>query len=275
MNNKSVLNKKQELKRIKMILEITNEIKKLENDIKKSKKNNIKATLLRSLMIFFRFQELIAPYVACLGISLGIFHLGGESPFVLNDVKVNLERKKEFDSLGNIRYEEMYDIFDEKGITVDYFGKWEKKDDIFYQREIKKYLLNQIDEDKVMEAINNNDVDLDSLLGVPESVKTEIKNNLTNEEIMSDAYLQAVLYDKTDDFIVIQENIERNVFMGFLCLISSLSLMIIPAYLRGKFSSFDFYACVRQINEKYPNVDKEQLIKKLELTKSNYDRLMR
>lgn len=278
-NNKSKqkrLKEKQRLEKKKMLLRMKKEIKKLEMEIKHSKISNSNIKALKALKISLRFGQLIAPYAVTAGIVIGGFSILGATPFYIDDHKKKLEMKKEFDSSGNIRYEQQYDAYENSKSTISYYGKWMSQTDGFYSRDVEIYSIGDITEEKIMKLVNQNNISsLQEVLGKPISKKIETKNNLTEKELTEGSYLQAIMYNEfEDDFIMVKESSGDNIGLTVVCLFITLLAEIIPLAWRS-FSHFDFGDCVKEIKRKHPAIDIEKLVKKLEIKRSNYDRLTR
>lgn len=278
-NNKNKQNRlaeKQRLEKKKLLLQMEKEIKELEMQIKHSRITNVKINTLKTLKISLRAGQLIAPFVVTVGITFGIFSIFGGTPFYRNKQKQNLNMMKEFDNLGNIRYEQQYEDYKELKGTISYYSKWMSSTDGFYSRDIKLYSIEDITEETIMKLINENNIgSLEEVLGEPILKKTETKNNLTEDELASDSYLQALMYSELEnDYIMVKESIGDNVLLTILWVVITLLAEIIPLWWREN-SDFDFGDCVSEIRRKHPALDVEELTKKLELRRANYNRLTR
>lgn len=270
-------NESQKLKRKKLLLQMQKEIDELEFQIKNSKSINLKLFLIRYFKVFLRSLQLFTPYFLTAGITFELFHLFGFTP-ILEDRRIQyLEIKKELDNFGNIRYEEQYDHFNDTKGTISYIGKWQKRQDNFYSREIKTYVTENFSKDITVNFLKNVDItSLDDIFGKPISQKTETKNNLTEEEINKDSYLQAVIYSKSsDDFIIVEESLDMNLFLTLGWIVVTVILESLPYVYRRDFSNFDFDECVEEIKMKYPYIDIDELFKKIKIKKDNYKRLMK
>lgn len=86
-----------------------------------------------------------------------------------------------------------------------------------------------------------------------------------------------MIYSKfDDDFIIVKESSSDNIGLTLICLVVTLLALKIPYMYRivGN-SRFDYGYCVEEIKRKHPTIDVEELTKKLEIKRSNYDRLTR
>lgn len=278
MNNKEILlSEKQQLKRKQMLLKMEKEMEELKNDIKISKKANLKNNMIRRLKISLRTGQLIAPYALTAGITFGTLNAFGLTPFIIDDRKQNLQIKTEMDSLGNISYFDQYSDFDSTIGTISYTSKWKEQSNGFYERKIKIYSTENIKESIITEIINDADItSLDEVFGAPISSGIETKNNLKDEEINANPFLQAIIYSESEnDFIVVKETATDDYAETSLWITSNLLFDLIIWIVRKKYSSFNYNECVDEIEKNYPLIDTKELTQKLKIRKNNYNRLTR
>ena len=275
-SNKKKLAEKQRLENKKMLLEMQKEIIELENKIKYSKIGNAKIYALRGLKIVLRTGQLIAPFVVTAGIVTGVFSVFGGTPFYRDKHKQKLEMMKEIDSLGNISYEQQYAKYSSAKRVIHYYSKWNFVEDNLYSRDIETYAIGDITEEQILKLINDDIESLRIVLGDPISKKKETKNNLSEEELQSAPLLEAVIHSKfDDDFIMVKESIDDNIGITLLWVLIVVLAEIVPILWRIDCSEFDYSSCIRRIKQNHPTIDVEELTKKIEIKRSNYDRLMR
>lgn len=182
-------------------LELKKEIKELE-----SQKRKIE--VLKALKNSAKIGHLIAPYAVSAGITFGIFSSLGMMPFTKNEHKKYLETMKEFDSYGNIRYEEQYDHFENVKNTIIFYDNWKLVNGM-YTRNIEIYDASKIDFLDIEEVVNNNNVK--NVLGNPTSTKIEIKNNVDEDELKKGSYLKAQVYNQfLDNYITVEETFKES-----------------------------------------------------------------
>ena len=145
------------------------------------------------MQLVLRTGQLIAPLVVTAGITIGGFAALGVTPFYRDKHKQKLEMMKELDSLGNIRYEQQYEEYANSSSVISYYSKWNFVEDNLYSRDIETYALGDITEEQILKLINDDVQSLREILGEPISKKKETKNNLTEEELQSDPFLQAMI----------------------------------------------------------------------------------
>jgi len=258
-----------------ILIQIKKEINELENQIKNVDRNRRKVKLLRFIQYILQTGRLIAPYIVASGIALGTFTFFGKTPFYRDSNKKYLEKMKEIDSLGNIRYEQQYDSYSNCFSVVNYYSEWKLMNDGFYFRTIEQYSAKDIEEKLISSLLSDNDnLSLQDILGKPISKKTELKNNLTEEELKRKSFVQYITYSKDGhNYILEEESIVDNI--GWT--ICYLTLLIFSEFLifsyRKIHSKFDYEQILLDIKEKYPYVNVEVLKKKIKIKKKNYERL--
>lgn len=246
------------------------DIKKLEEDIKNAKTKNQKVKALRGLKYSLRFLQLIAPYAVAAGIGLGAFHALGITPFIRDEHKKYLESENQFDSLGNVRYEEQYDNYKNAIASITYYGEWKKDDDGLYKRDIKKYANKKIDNDTIKEIVEKKDINsLEEIFGDPIARSVEKKNNITEEELNKKAYLQATTYSKDkDDFIIVTEDLATNIGTTILFLVVLILLEVGTLSYREQLTSFNFGDSISDIKDRHRLIDTNEMIEQLENKKN-------
>ena len=277
-NSTKHLVEKQSLKKKKMLLQMKKEIETLENELKYSKVVNLKISTVKNLKISLRFMQRITPYVLSAGIIAGGCKLIGFGlPFYSGDtLKINSNTMKEFDSLGNVRYEQQYDDYANSSNILYYYSQWQPDINGLYTRNVETYKLDELTEEEILKLFNKEDLKLSDIFGKPISKKRETKNNVTEEELQQNDCLKAIIYSKDkNNYILYKETKEENNVITAAYLALTAVVELIPFFIRRNISTFDFDDCVSEIKRKYPAVDTDELIKKLEIRRSNYNRLMR
>ncbi len=272
------LNAGQIRKKEKKLHEMRREIKRLEKNLKYLNLVNLKIGAVKNLKISLKFMQLVVPYVLTAGIVTGGFKLVGFGfPFYGEDsFKENSNTMKEFDSLGNVRYEQQYDHFENSNNILCYCSQWQRGDDGFYSRNVETYKLDELTEEEIQNLFYKENLNLSDVLGEPISIKKETKNNVTEEELQQKDYLQAIIYiEDENDYIFRKETVAENIASTFIYVLMTLSAEIIVVSIREKKSSFKFGACVNEIKRQHQDVSTEELVKRLEIKRNNYNRLTR
>ncbi len=280
--NKKRQNEKKRIEQKQMLLKMKKEIETMENEINDYKFEYIKKSTIKNLKITARAFQLVAPYILTAGIVAEIFNISGNKPFSSNNERVYLNTMTEFYSMGNINIKKQYgdfkdsieNILDNRDSVLYLYSKWEKDSNNSYYRIIEIYSIKNKTYEDVKKILSQDD--LEKYLDDSNYYETEIKNDLNIQELNSKNFIKAIVYDKDkNDYIEYKKNIFKNISCSIIYIFFASFCEFIPFYLRSNYSKFDFMKSVNKINEKYKTKDINVLIKKLEIKKNNYDRMMR
>lgn len=274
MNKKFQKKKKNYQKKI--LLKMKKEIEILEFEIRHSKLINAKITAIRNLKISLRALQKVAPYALTAGITAGIFTYFGDIPFYPNDEqKVYLNVMTEFDNYGHIRTEQQYASFASDNMLY-YCSKWEKMNDEFYSRNVQTYSIQNKTYEDIIKLFEQENINLDDILGEVISNIKETKNNLTIEELQEESFVKAVIYNEDkNNYIMQKQTVSENIVMSAAYVILTGLSELIPLFVRTELSNFNFFSCVEEIKRKSQLLDIDYLTKKLELKRDNYNRMIR
>lgn len=266
-----------EARKKKLLLEMKKEVEDLERQIKYNKLVNLKNALIRTTLINGRRLQWLAPFILTACITAGGAKLIGMGfPFYRDDVEEFLYTKKEFDNTGNIRYEEQYGKFDSITSQINHYTKWEDAGNGFYTRRVESYQLSDITDEKVLSLFEKDTLTIEDIFGNKVSSVKENKNNLTEEELMQEEYLEATIYKKDEnDYIMVKESIDNNIGFTAIYVLITFLAELFPAIYRSDISKFDYSDAVYDIKEKYTKVDVEKVKKLLEIKRDNYNRLVK
>lgn len=271
------LTRKQEEERKKLLKKLKKEIKKLEYQVKHNKLANINISLKRIIRIIFELSKAAFPYVLTATVIAGLFKIVGLGfPYYSEDkVKRYSHIMKDMDSLGNVRIEQQYDKFEEDTNFLYYYTKWIKEDNEFYSRNVEVYKLKDITEEDILKLFEKEDLKLSDIFGKTITNKKETSNNIKINEEENKDYLQAIIYEKNkNDYIIKKESIDDNVAISLIYSLITLILGLIIS-LKMSDSNYDLSGRLYKVERNYPFIDKDEIIKKLELKKNNYERLTR
>ena len=280
--NKKRQNERKRIEQKQMLLKMKKEIETMENEINDYKFEYIKKSTIKNLKITARAFQLVAPYILTAGIVAEIFNISGNKPFSSNNERVYLNTMTEFYSMGNINIKKQYgdfkdsieNILDNRDSVLYLYSKWEKDSNNSYYRIIEIYSIKNKTYEDVKKILSQDD--LEKYLDDSNYYETEIKNDLNIQELNSKNFIKAIVYDKDkNDYIEYKKNIFKNISCSIIYIFFASFCEFIPFYLRSNYSKFDFMKSVNKINEKYKTKDINVLIKKLEIKKNNYDRMMR
>lgn len=276
VNSSYDLNKDLSKKKNDLLYEMKKEIDTLQNNHDHSVLVNSKIVLIRSLKIISYLLKRFYPYLITAGVSFMIMKSVNKAPFINDDIKRNLEIKKQFDSMGNVRYETQYQPYDSDNI-IKVYSKWTLGEDGFYTREVKSYYAFKFNIDQIEEIVENNKTTVGMVLGEPYVIQTEKKNNITYDELMSDAYVEAIIYSVDEnEYIIVREKGIEDAKAIMLWLFINIFIDIAIRELINKkrnLETLDELICKLKI--KYPFVDYGELEKIIEIKKENYKRLVR
>ncbi len=272
--NKIELTKEQREKKKKMLLDMKQELQKLEYKRKYIHIINLEICTLKTFKIILNTIKALSPYITTGIVSFIVFKYLHNTPFIKDDIDRKLAIRKEFDSRNNIRYEMQYEDFADNENKLQVFSSWKKIDDRYYEREIAVYYTDKIDVDRIEEIVLNNDLSLNSLLGTPDLVKTEKSNNLSIEEINSLPFVQAITYSQDDDkTIIVKESDMTNnqSTIAWILLNILINYLLSKTVLTSNFKNLIKY--IIKVNEENPIIDIEELEKTIKLRQDNYCRL--
>lgn len=255
-----------------LLMERKNELIELENKIKNYKKYKIKKKLAISANVI----RLIMPYILASCISIGGLKLCGVGyPFYIDKEKKEKYIKKQIDSKGNISFYEQYSEFDNMITIFNYYSSWEKKDS-FYERRVDTYQIDSVNDEYIYELINKENVDINDIGYEKVSSRLERKNNLNLNELEDSEYVEALIYFKSkDEFIIVKEGLCTNIKDTFLHCIFLVCIEMLTIELKKHFSKYNYEEEIEKIYELYNTVDLDKLIKRYEIRKENYNRLVK
>ena len=235
--------------------------KSIEEKVK-SKNKRLKA--VKNLKISLKVAQLVAPYVVATGITVGVLKLTGDGlPFYRDNIERCATITKTFDTLGNESIEKQFGSTKSSTNLIRHYTELEKEDNGLYTRKIETYEMNEKDSDEI-EKIMKADIDYDILneiLGEPSSVSYETKNDLTSKELEAKDYLQAVVYSKDHDNVLVekeskQKNTINTIGELVMCLLECVVITIF-----GKKGRDNFKNQIADIKYEYKPIDKESLEK--------------
>ncbi len=167
-------------------------IKKIDKETKKINAIKLRKLVMQALFIL----KFVYPGLLTMAATYGIFSVGGLKPFVRNTEKKYMYTIEAVDSYNN---KDVTNVFTNKDLLDDgfikYYSNWNKVND-HYEREVKEYEIGKLNNYLVEKIINEPETikKLEDIFGKPVFIDIEYKDNLTEDEINSNGYLQAKLY---------------------------------------------------------------------------------
>jgi len=262
------------MKSEKIVKNIKKEIEKLEYKIENKDIQNKKIELLKKLKTSVLVTRALAPYSISIILVYNFLRSIDQTPFYRDDVKIYMKEKKYFDSYNNIRYEQQYEEFENTLPILKYYNEWTKVNDNEYKRSVEIYNLKKIKKKTINKLVEENDINkVKDLLYEPIQVQTEVKNNITEQELNTKPYLQAIIYNENKkEYTFIKQQSDKEFMNIFTFILLSLIGEIPTSLYRTYKSKFNFKESLNEIK----NMDNiEVLQKKLEIKKDNYNRLKR
>ena len=273
MNSDIELSESQIAKKEEILSSLKQDINKLSKKVNNIEKENKKIAFKRGVKKGLCVGKKAVPYILTGTMFFSALSLAGHTPFIRSNYKSYLRCKKEIDSLGNIRVEEQYRSFEDQYSTLIYASKWNKNDDGIYSRSVKEYYVN-FDDEELLRIVKEKDIyNLDTLISNPRRSYVETKINISEEELLEDAYLEARIFSKDKkDLMLVKETDVENVGITGLYLFFS---FIIGFGLSTMVSKKDLKDMLKEIEEKYPDLSYKELKQELELKMDNYKVLTR
>ena len=257
-----------------------NQIDDINHQIKKyNNTNRIKKLLLKKYKLNLSLIKTI-PYVITTGLIAGTFSLIGYTPFLVDRKKEYLNTKKMIDSEGNIRIEEFYDSKNDNLFnTIAYVSSWTKKGDV-YERHITTYDAHVYNEEELIRFINEEEdnISINKLFKKVISKTKEQANELSDEELNKEGYLLAILYDEDyGEFRYIRETSTTNFVSSatIIAIIIAANFVVYNVFSGNDMGERYYQNRLEKLEDKYPNIDIDELKRKLEIRKENYRRLNR
>lgn len=265
-NNFLTPNQKKEL-----LLQLKKEITNLEKQLQHPKLTNLKINTIKNLKISSHILISMTPFILTASLIAGIFKLIGLGfPFYYGDNITKISSiLKEFDSLGNIRYEQQYNQFPDTTNLLNYYTPWEQTPNKLYTRTIETYKIKDLTEEDILELFTNPSLQLNTILGEPISKKQETKNNLSDKELHQKSYLQAIIYiQDTNDYIIRQETITENTTTTLLYILITILIESTLISIKSINPHYKLEKYIKTTKQTYTNVTKEELTKTLEIKKT-------
>lgn len=261
------------------LIQLIKEIKTLEYNIKHINSVNARNNAIKNLKLGVRTLKKMLPYIVTAGIVSGGCTAAGITPFYRDEYKSYSNVMMEFDNSGNFDSKQQYGSFKSEDGTVlsksdsrlYYYSKWSKTEDELYSRTVQTYSIKTKTYEEIMSLLEKEDLNLEDILGKPISSTTETKNNLTDSEFEEKPYIDAIIYNEDkNNYTVYRESASENILYTAFCILLTLIFEIVPLEICSVYA-FDYDECAEKIKDKYRVLDPEELEKKLELKRNDYN----
>lgn len=233
-------------------------IKNIEKELKEKKEPKKQLQKLKSHKRALKLLEVLKesyPYIISTGVITTVFALLGGTPLLRDDRNLPLETKEVLDSLGNNKSILTYTKEVKHHGYISHVSAWIKTDET-YERTIKKYSTEKINNEIVKKVINDETsiTNLEEMFGKPIREEKETRKTLTEEEFNAPEYIEATIYsvDK-NDVIKVKEPVWENVMITGLWVIASAWSSYLVSELRDDLTGYSYSTEIEEINDKYEN----------------------
>lgn len=272
---------KKDQKKEKFILERKQEILKLEKKLKYYKLINLKLKTIKNLKISGRILKYILPYITSAVILCGVSkYTGFGLPFKVDEIKHIAHTTTEYDADMNkftkYEYIGIDDVNPDMTNVITHYSKWEEQDNGLYFRRIKIYKIKELSEDEIEKILNNENINLEALFGEPIEIKKEETNNIELVNSQNKEFLKATIHGKNkNDYIFYKESKVGNFRIIILWLLLSFIGGCVSNCVVKKVTHNKYLLNFVDIESKYKDklLDKNELVKILEIEKNNYKTL--
>lgn len=274
---------KNETEQKNKLIQLKKEIKSLEYNIKHIDSVNARINIIKKLKLAVRTLQKMLPYIVTAGIISGGCSAAGMTPFYRDEYKSYSNVMMKFDNNGNFSSKQQYGSFKNEDGTVlserdgrlYYYSKWSKSEDGLYSRIVLAYSIKNKTCEEIMNLLEKDNLDLEDILGKPISSTTETKNNLNDDELEKEPYIDVIIYSEDkNDYTVYRESVSENILYTIFCILLTLICEIVPLEIRSTYA-FDYDERVEKIKNRYRALDPEELEKKLELKRNDYNSMIK
>ncbi len=256
------------------IKKLKKEVDELSFEVNHTKLANFKRSSIKNLKIFKKKLRMFLPFVLVGTMLTGAYaHFVG-LPFVKQPVRTYARVKLELDSDSHFNENRQYYNYDDTTSYLYVYSKWQESNNC-YSRQIRAYAINENLINSVIDLLESDNPDIESLMLDPTAISYQKSNNLTSEELDRDDYIKATLFynDKDDQIVRMQYPMEVFQVSGIYVL-----FLLLTSILVGLIFSDDRKKCyeqIKKIKSEFRNIDLEEVRRQLILKKDNYDRLTR
>lgn len=261
----------------KIAKQLSEEINDLEFRLNHPKLADLKNSSMKNIKIGGRLLQAAAPCVLSISLCGYAFSTFGFTPFVSDDVETCAHSRTIVDNVGRKLSEKQYYAYEEEYNALYLYSNWELDKNGSFSRTVKTYFVNERTLDNLVEYLEMDSATIEDALAQPYRIYTETKDNLTEEQIKEKPYVKVIYYDHdTNDVVVRKETIGENVTTTALFIIFSLFGSCTASTLVKKKLPVNLEDAIYNIKEQYnTELSSDDILKKLEIKKDNYERLMR
>lgn len=260
----------------KIAKQLNREINDLEFKLKHPKLTNIGNTSIRNLKIGSKLLQAAAPCILTVSLCGYTFCSLGFTPFVRDEIRDYARFKTEVDNIGKTVVEKQYYEYDDDSNAVFLYSNWELDKHGSFNRYVKIYHVNVKTLDRLIEYLEMDSATIEDALGEPYRTYIETKGSLAEEDMTEEPYIKVMFYDHDKEDVTfrretIGENAANTILFIFISLFGSVSTQ---SFVNKKLP-VDYKEIIFNIKERYKSISSEDIQKKLEIKRENYERLMR
>ncbi len=252
------------------------EVSALEDELDKAEEHNKNINKVKNLKIFTKTTQLFLPYVLAASIATGGFALFSDDVINFINDRSNLQPYEitKIDSAGNKEEETVYGNYSREKNTIYKYSKWEKEDNV-YLRNADLYFVPDKNETEIEDLLQKDSQELENILGKPELKMVETKYDVPDEELAKENYIKADIYNPDNESYIIFNNENRSKSRTLMYLMVLGLAEFFPFVYRTFFSKFRFMKSIKIIKAECQPINTDILVKKLEIRRNNYKRMMR
>lgn len=264
---------KNNLKKEKLLLQLKKELVHLEFLTNHYRLVQIQKKVIKNFKIIGKSLEYFIPYFLVIAILTGACKMATSSfPIYLDDTKKFSKTIKEFDFQGLSKITTTYEETNINSNILVYTTSWQKENNSF-TRETRIYNLNILTEENIISLLKNPYMNFEDLLGKPLKVTKDYALTLDNKSLNEKPNLKAYLYQEDlNDYIVLKEDENYNLLISIVYIIITLGVTSATYFLLSAKPEYNIVSDIQKIRQEN-SLNKDDLIKILELKKKNYERL--
>lgn len=273
MANKFELSKNQQRKKIKLLKKLKKDILKIEKQAKNYKLANLKIDFKKIASATAKATKFALPTILAGSIAYGLHANFIGKPFVLDDIKQPLMQEETISSKGDISIEQQYLNFSQEN-SIYYYSEWENEGES-YSRNVYVYDLSDKNIKDFIPLKNEliNTKALVDFFGEPKTIKTQKRKNITKEELLENAYLEAKIYSEIEEkYIYIKERVDLEFLSTLLFLLVEAIIISGTIFAGDRLNSL--IEDIREMKKDFQHVDPYLLHKKLLIKKDTYERIV-
>ncbi len=235
---------------------------------------NLKTKLVRNLRVGLRTCVLLCPYITVASLVSSadnvIFHA---TPFVKDPISIPEHTRTMADNNGMISIDRQYGKYDNELNQLYFRGKWNKREDGFYERVVQTYGIPYKSYEELLPLLSTDVDHMELILGHPTSSFTEYQNQLSEEEINQPCYMTATIYTTNNERVT--AGVQSDADNLSYTLIYLLTTVMLESFVPIVMKDYMRYSkeWIHEIVDQYYLLDKDLLEKELAIRIENNEML--